>query len=222
MRNENDARRHFLRDLGIADSAQERYIQTYVTRLTPSVEPSTKANTVPTNPSLSQDAVDSPLHMSTPTLESTAIDDHLGVVPQPAQPKGEALFRDPRSLGLLEPLPLLHSLDFYPSNLKPTFDYYGTDGTTACPIAFCLVLQNNARGYSIARLESKLLVGYQTAGNEGDTCRMLNKVLFAVLAEISQGNVDKHVGQFDQLHTGSMLMFPQACENSSPGQIGAR
>ena len=65
------------------------------------------------------------------------------------------------------------------------FDNYGTDGTTACPIAFRLILQNNAKGYSIAKLESKLLVGYQTAGTERDTCRILNRVLFAVLAEIS-------------------------------------
>ena len=66
-----------------------------------------------------------------------------------------------------------------------TFDGYGTDGTTACPIAFSMVLKNNARDYSIASLESKLLVGYQAAENEGDSCRILNKVLFAVLAEIS-------------------------------------
>ena len=66
-----------------------------------------------------------------------------------------------------------------------TFDGYEADGTTACPIAFSMILQNNVRDYSIASLESKLLVGYQPAGNEGDYCRTLNKVLFAVLAEIS-------------------------------------
>lgn len=82
---------------------------------------------------------------------------------------------------------------FHPKSLNEVFDSFMTDGTTACPIAFNLILQNNVRGYSFARLESKLLVGYQTAGNEGTGCRILNKVLFAVLAEISQGRVDEPV-----------------------------
>jgi hypothetical protein len=126
-------------------------------------------------------------------LEPIAIESPAKTPSRPAQPEGEALFQDPRSLGLLDPLPIFSTVDVYPRNLKVTFDDYATDGTTACPIASRLILQNNARGYSIAKLESKLLVGYQTAGTAGDSCRILNNVLFAVLAEISQGHVNKPV-----------------------------
>jgi hypothetical protein len=198
-RNKNDARRQFLQDLGIADSAQERYIQTYVARLTPSdddrsrplldsVGSSNNPVTVHVNTGTgpSQEAINPLLHVSTPNLESTAIESPVKAFDPPFHPEDEALFKDPRSQGLLDPLPIFPTADFYPGDINLTFNNYGTDGTTACPIAYRLLLQNNARCYSIATLESKLLAGYQTAGNDGDSCRILNKVLFAVLAEISR------------------------------------
>ena len=204
VRDENNARRDFLRDLGIADSAQERYIQTYVARLTPRAAPWPNVSSGTLTPSVGttnkpgkntdppsfipcppQEALVSSTRVCTPVVESIAMESLPKTASRPAQSEGEGLFEDPRSLGLLEPLPSFHAVDFDSKNLNLTFDDYGTDGTTACPIAFRLILQNNARGYSIARLESKLLAGYRTAGNEGDSCRIINKVLFAVLAEIS-------------------------------------
>jgi hypothetical protein len=140
------------------------------------------ATTVPSFiPCPSHGAIVSSTQASSPLVESVSIENP----PRTAQPEDEALFKDPRSLGLLEILPSVHAVDFGSRSLNLTANTYGTDGTTACPIAFRLILQNNARGYSIARLESKLLAGYQIAGNESDSCRILNKVLFAVLAEIS-------------------------------------
>ncbi|KAM0709327.1 hypothetical protein Q7P35_003365 [Cladosporium inversicolor] len=157
--------------------------------LTPSVGLSNRAGTVTTTPSLMSgaphEAIFSSLPVSTPSLGTITIENFPQAISRPAQPEHEALFKDPRSLGLLEPLPLLSTVESYPRNLSLAFDDFGTDGTTACPIAFSLILQNNVRDYSFARLESKLLAGYQTPGSQGDGCRIHNKVLFAVLAEIS-------------------------------------
>jgi hypothetical protein len=73
------------------------------------------------------------------------------------------------------------------SNLLPVFPDYTTtsDGTTACKIAASLITTNNALGYSAEELESMLQVGYVVAGVGDEDCRILNRVLFAVLAEIS-------------------------------------
>lgn len=60
-----------------------------------------------------------------------------------------------------------------------------SDGTTACKIAASLITINNAVGYSAEELDSKLQVGYLVAGIGDEDCRILNRVLFAVLAEIS-------------------------------------
>jgi hypothetical protein len=67
------------------------------------------------------------------------------------------------------------------SNLLPVFPDY----TTACKIAASLITTNNALGYSAEELESMLQVGYLVAGVGDEDCRILNRVLFAVLAEIS-------------------------------------
>jgi len=60
-----------------------------------------------------------------------------------------------------------------------------SDGTTACNIAASLVMTNNAIGCSAEELESRLRVGYLVAGVGEEDCRILNRVLFTVLAEIS-------------------------------------
>jgi len=62
---------------------------------------------------------------------------------------------------------------------------YTSDGTTACQIAASLITTNNAIGYSTEELESRLRIGYRATGIANEDCRILNKVLFAVLAEIS-------------------------------------
>lgn len=103
----------------------------------------------------------------------------------PALPESEAaVFSDPRSSGFLDHITIL---PFDNINTVLHLNGHDSDGTTACPIAFNLILQNNVRGYSITRLESKLLAGYRNNANASESCRILNKVLFAVLAEISQG-----------------------------------
>jgi hypothetical protein len=46
-------------------------------------------------------------------------------------------------------------------------------------------MTNNAIGCSAEELESRLRVGYLATGIANEDCRILNRVLFAVLAEIS-------------------------------------
>ncbi|KAH7120886.1 hypothetical protein B0J11DRAFT_51280 [Dendryphion nanum] len=59
------------------------------------------------------------------------------------------------------------------------------DKTTLCSLAFSLILKNNVRGYSTADIDLKLRVGYRDAATPFEGCRVDNKVLFTVLAEIS-------------------------------------
>ena len=219
MRNENDARHHFLLALGITDPAQELYIQTHISRLTPSTtvwHDTSHCNANPSGNPISceqllndSEAVFSPARCDPGPLQgpntslvpancsSTAprlvppihvpapFEHPFQILSRPAQPHSEAVFSDPRSSGLLEPLSISPIEGLCLTNTHLTFGGYDVDGTTACPIAFSMILQNNARGYSIARLESKLLFGYQTAQTRSENCRILNKVLFSVLAEIS-------------------------------------
>lgn len=60
-----------------------------------------------------------------------------------------------------------------------------SESTTACSIAFSMVLTNNKRGYEFIDLESRMRAGYQYGNVPGEECRVLNKVLFEVLAEIT-------------------------------------
>jgi hypothetical protein len=60
-----------------------------------------------------------------------------------------------------------------------------SDSTTLCTVAFQLVLKNNRKGYSAAELELKLQTGYQCGARRSEGCRVDNKVLFNVLADIS-------------------------------------
>ena len=226
LRSENDARRHFLRDLGIADSAQELYIKTHIARMgsnatarpddstshnsnifsgVPLPNKSSAADSAPVFiPSTAQEFVEPGLparRSSTPVEEPSANESSFELVPQLAQPARKASFRDPRSSGFLEPIWGFPAADFCLENTKMTIDGFKTDGTTACPIAFGIVLQNNARGYSVSKLESKLLAGYQIAEEAGENCRILNKVLFAVLAEISQERAEESLSQGEELHS---------------------
>lgn len=61
----------------------------------------------------------------------------------------------------------------------------GLAGTTACSIAFSMVLKHNARSLPMEQLESRLQVGYRGGQTVGGDCRIVNSVLFSVLAEIS-------------------------------------
>ncbi|KAF2229315.1 hypothetical protein EV356DRAFT_456047, partial [Viridothelium virens] len=58
------------------------------------------------------------------------------------------------------------------------------DTTTLCSLAFSLIFMNNSKGYSIADLELKLRKGYKHGATSSEGCRIDNKVLFSVLAEI--------------------------------------
>lgn len=61
----------------------------------------------------------------------------------------------------------------------------GLAGTTACSIAFSMILKHNARSLPMQQLESRLQVGYRGGQTVGGDCRVVNSVLFSVLAEIS-------------------------------------
>lgn len=94
----------------------------------------------------------------------------------------------PIKLGCSNPLtPSLYPrLDnAYPQNACLHAHSYNSDGTTACSIAFGIITQNNAVGYTAPKLESMLTAGYRITEGASEDCRILNKVLFAVLAEIS-------------------------------------
>ncbi|KAF2865889.1 hypothetical protein BDV95DRAFT_585297 [Massariosphaeria phaeospora] len=58
------------------------------------------------------------------------------------------------------------------------------DNTTLCSLAFSLVMVNNRKGYSTTELDIRLRAGYRPGSEPSDGCRIENKVLFSVLAEI--------------------------------------
>jgi hypothetical protein len=58
-------------------------------------------------------------------------------------------------------------------------------GTTACSIAFSMIVKHNARSLPMAQLEYRLRVGYRGGQKVGEDCRVVNSVLFSVLAEVS-------------------------------------
>ncbi|XP_014561539.1 hypothetical protein COCVIDRAFT_86444 [Bipolaris victoriae FI3] len=59
-----------------------------------------------------------------------------------------------------------------------------SDTTTLCSWAFSLVLKSNLKGYSAADLNLKLRAGYKHGVTPTEGCRIDNKVLLNVLAEI--------------------------------------
>ncbi|KAL4763844.1 uncharacterized protein BDW70DRAFT_130727 [Aspergillus foveolatus] len=56
--------------------------------------------------------------------------------------------------------------------------------TTLCSIAFHLVIQCNRTGRDVFEQESKLRYGYRMPASPGERCRVDNKTLLAVLAEL--------------------------------------
>lgn len=56
--------------------------------------------------------------------------------------------------------------------------------TTLCSIAFHLVIQCNRTGRDVFELEGKLRYGYRMPASPGEGCRVDNKTLLAVLAEL--------------------------------------
>lgn len=56
--------------------------------------------------------------------------------------------------------------------------------TTLCSIAFHLVIQCNRIGKDLLELETKLRYGYRMPAIPGEGCRVDNKTLLAVLAEL--------------------------------------
>lgn len=59
-----------------------------------------------------------------------------------------------------------------------------SDTTTLCSWAFSLVLKSNLKGYSAADLDLKLRAGYKHGATPTEGCRIDNKILLNVLAEI--------------------------------------
>jgi hypothetical protein len=84
-----------------------------------------------------------------------------------------------RSAHLTEDTPAAEAL----SNTMPAGDI--SDTTTLCSLAFSLLLKNNLKGCSIADLDLKLRVGYRHGATPYEGCRIDNKILLRVLAEIS-------------------------------------
>jgi hypothetical protein len=60
-----------------------------------------------------------------------------------------------------------------------------SDTTTLCSWAFSLILKNNLKGYSAADLDLKLRAGYRHGATPTEGCRVDNKVLLNVLAEVT-------------------------------------
>ena len=59
------------------------------------------------------------------------------------------------------------------------------DSTTLCSVAFSMIMKNNRKGYNASELDLKLRTGYRNCSMWSDGCRVENKTLFNVLAEIS-------------------------------------
>jgi len=60
-----------------------------------------------------------------------------------------------------------------------------SDTTSLCSWAFSLLLKNNSKGYSAADLDLKLRIGYRHGATPTEGCRIDNKTLLEVLAEVS-------------------------------------
>jgi hypothetical protein len=73
----------------------------------------------------------------------------------------------------------------YESNAEATLTSEKSENTTLCSIAFSMIMKNNRKGYDAAELDLKLRAGYRNCIMWSDGCRIENKTLFKVLAEIS-------------------------------------
>lgn len=59
-----------------------------------------------------------------------------------------------------------------------------SENTTLCSLAFSLIMNNNRKGYDVAELDLRLRAGYRYEEASSEGCRVENKILFSVLAEI--------------------------------------
>jgi hypothetical protein len=60
-----------------------------------------------------------------------------------------------------------------------------TQDTTLCTLAISLVLKNNRKNYTATDLDLRLRAGYRCGFAASEGCRVDNKILFGLLAEIS-------------------------------------
>jgi hypothetical protein len=58
------------------------------------------------------------------------------------------------------------------------------EDTTLCSVAYSLVTISNRKGYNVSDLDIKLRAGYRYTATTFEGCRIENKVLLGVLAEI--------------------------------------
>jgi hypothetical protein len=58
------------------------------------------------------------------------------------------------------------------------------ENTTLCSVACSLVMMSNRKGYTVTDLDVKLRVGYRYDQATSEGCRIENRVLLSVLAEI--------------------------------------
>lgn len=77
------------------------------------------------------------------------------------------------------------SLPMITSTALGTGESLLSEYTTLCSLALPLVMTNNRKGYSPVDLEIRLRAGYRCGIVASEGCRIENKVLFNVLAEIS-------------------------------------
>jgi len=94
---------------------------------------------------------------------------------QAPSPKDNTALREPGAFAA----EALLNMDFASS------DASDSSATTLCSVALAVVMKNNRKGYSPADLDSKLRVGYRCAISANEGCRIDNRILFTVLAEIS-------------------------------------
>lgn len=194
LMHENRVRGELLRVLGIDTETQDRFIRTAPVQLEASL-----SHTLVNDHAK---ALLSPPDEQRPLEESSQVVNYDLTASNPSglfDPSSG--FHDPATSGIETDLstligPLLASPPFplpsnptlcssCPSETPQSVPGSPSDSTTACSIAFSMVMSNNKRGYKFIDLESRMRVGYQKSMAPGEECRILNKVLFEVLADIT-------------------------------------
>ncbi|PLN80190.1 hypothetical protein BDW42DRAFT_115618 [Aspergillus taichungensis] len=113
--------------------------------------------------------------------------------PSPAIPFGPStdLFREtdsPHIMPLGEPDSMLLLPEVLPHPTASTTDvenFESSQNTTVCAVALELVMSCNRKNLSISELDMRLRCGYRRAQFQWEGCRVDNRVLFAVLSEIT-------------------------------------
>lgn len=95
----------------------------------------------------------------------------------------------PQILPLMEPDSfLLLPNEIQPHPTAPTTDVEAFESnydTTVCAVALELVMSCNRKNLSISELDMRLRCGYRRARFQWEGCRVDNRVLFAVMSEIT-------------------------------------